>query len=84
MRYEGQMIRRARERADSEITNDITTGDRLKCVCGWWLTEWRIMQEWKMHCSLRGDAKYKEDIVNTGFTGAAQGEKKKVQVVLLR
>ena len=28
-----------------------------------------------MHCSLRGDAKYKEDIVNTGYTGAAQKKK---------
>ena len=34
------------------------------------------MQEWKMHCSHRGDAKYKEDIVNTSYTGAAQGRKK--------
>ena len=25
-----------------------------------------------MHCTLRGDAKYKEDIVSTGYTGAAQ------------
>ena len=57
---------------------------RLKCVCGWWLTERRTIQEWKMHCSLRGDAKYKEDIVNPGYTGAAQTKKKEVQSVLLR
>ena len=30
-----------------------------------------------MHCTLRGDAKYKEDIVSTGYTGAAQKRKYK-------